>query len=84
MADLPVRQQLRAPLERNKFDEPPIANYRLAVCGLPGCPGTRFLVSSSCPWLRGAGRTGDPTVLAIVLRVHPASHCPAAWRDRAR
>lgn len=37
----------------------------------------------NCPLIKAACRLGDPAVLAVVLRVHPAALCAAARRERA-
>lgn len=34
-----------------------------------------------CPLIRAAWRLGDPDVIAVVARVHPARYCPAARRS---
>jgi hypothetical protein len=67
---------------------PPERAPRTHLAAAPPPPSTRtpkrmVTREAACPWLRGAGRTGDLAVLAIVLRVHPPGKCPAARRGRA-
>ena len=59
--------------------EPAVTVTGGAVRCLPRAPAQ--MRDLRCPWLRAARRTGDPAVLAAVVRVHPPARCPAARRS---
>ncbi len=44
--------------------------------------GISHRLQRQCPLVRAALYLGDPAVLAVVARIHPALCCPAARRER--